>query len=83
MDNFVAKFISGDTTGLATIVGVTPVILVAAEHALKLMIARSFRFVWIANAVIGLVTAGRQFISYPLFQFLVRRHLLIRTFIIQ
>ncbi|KPM41468.1 hypothetical protein AK830_g5098 [Neonectria ditissima] len=58
VDDFVAKFISGDTDGITAITGATPAIIAAAEQALKLMTARSFRFVWIANAVIGLVTAG-------------------------
>ncbi|CAK7207033.1 hypothetical protein SEUCBS139899_009841 [Sporothrix eucalyptigena] len=56
---FVTAFLAGDTSALAGIAGATPSVITAAQQALKDVTAGSFKFVWIANAIIGLITAGQ------------------------
>ncbi|KAF7546916.1 hypothetical protein G7Z17_g8095 [Cylindrodendrum hubeiense] len=57
VEEFMKVFFSPDPTGITNVSGVTNMVLVAAEHALKLVTVKSFEFVWIANAVIGAITA--------------------------
>ena len=54
VQGFVTRFLAGDTTDLTA---VTLSILAAADDALKQVTAKSFEFVWVANAVIGAITA--------------------------
>ncbi|RTE76899.1 hypothetical protein BHE90_008629 [Fusarium euwallaceae] len=53
---FVTAFLAGNSSALATIPGATPSVFTAAEHSLEHVITESFKFVWIANAIIAVVT---------------------------
>ncbi|KAM5345965.1 hypothetical protein ACJ41O_011826 [Fusarium nematophilum] len=57
VEEFVAAFLAGDNSALADIAGATPSVITAAQRALETVISESFKFVWIANAIIGVVTA--------------------------
>ncbi|CAK7237200.1 hypothetical protein SEUCBS140593_009878 [Sporothrix eucalyptigena] len=63
---FVTAFLAGDTSALAGIAGATPSVITAAQQALKDVTAGSFKFVWIANAIIGLITAGLACFLLPI-----------------
>ncbi|RSL72456.1 hypothetical protein CEP53_001108 [Fusarium sp. AF-6] len=53
---FVAAFLAGNSSALATIPGATPSVFTAAEHSLEHVTTESFKFVWIANVIIAVVT---------------------------
>lgn len=66
VEEFVTDFLDGNSSALTTIAGVTPSVIKAAEHGLEKVTAESFKFVWIANAVIAVVTVMRKYTLYIL-----------------
>ncbi|CAH0033226.1 unnamed protein product [Clonostachys rhizophaga] len=55
-EELVTAFLAGNSSALASISGATPSVISAAEHALEEVTAESFKFVWIANTVVAVVT---------------------------
>ena len=56
LQSFLSAFLYNDEQGLSAIPEVTPAILSVAGHVYKVVAARSFRYVWIAAIVVGVIT---------------------------